>query len=628
MHRTSLALLALAAVATAQDFVFPLGFANAGGSPLANYPAARAKDQNGDGIIGADEVYAFATVLPTTAISGTNFMTDCRTVLENGEPAFYFTDSEDGQVVRGVDGNHNGVIDPAEATVFFRFGTNSSGAGLFAPDTLGVWRDTAANRTRVYVALDNSAPSILGFTKGIHRLIDLNSDGDAMDAGEQSLFVSGSMGLTVPGLIGPVTITRDFWRMVRVLPGGKVIAFAQGANVNGVLVPNSNPPAYTYTVQPEMNCWYGFTDNNGVAVPELWFNASTLNNLPINPAFDDPRVPSTSLFPNWDIQSASLPGRRNNFARFCDVVANGGPNGEPVYYLASSYRTNSEGHFNLNGQPISGLVYRVVDTNQNQVIDVGEINLYGNISGQTYAGVPPITYQNHVQNTVTNFTGSTWGFTTDSNGRVNILWENGGTQDGVVTLADSNSNGVIDQGEAIMHYATPSSGGGYPSPFAQALGPYYAHFAAVGDRLLPGPFRTGFVPVGDGCVSPTTGMKPVMEVWNGAPQIGNLALEVGIIRGLPLFPGFAVADFSFAPTPLNLSVYGFSPACFSYLQTPTTIGFLLADGNGVMRQPVPIPLDAGFVGVQIGFQFLLFEPNAGTPLTYIVSNALRMTIQP
>ena len=190
MQRTSFALIVFAAAASAQDFLFPLGFASASGPPLDNYPAARAKDQNGDGVISADEIYAFATVLPTTAASGVNFMTDCRSVIENGEPAFYFTDSEDGQVVRGVDGNHNGVIDPAEAAVFFRFGTAASGSGLFAPDTLGVWRDPVANKTRVYVALDNTTPSILGFGKGIHRLLDLDGDGDAMDAGEERMFVS------------------------------------------------------------------------------------------------------------------------------------------------------------------------------------------------------------------------------------------------------------------------------------------------------------------------------------------------------------------------------------------------------------------------------------------------------
>ena len=39
MQRTTLALLALAVSATAQDFVFPLGFANAGGPPANKGPA-------------------------------------------------------------------------------------------------------------------------------------------------------------------------------------------------------------------------------------------------------------------------------------------------------------------------------------------------------------------------------------------------------------------------------------------------------------------------------------------------------------------------------------------------------------------------------------------------------------
>ncbi len=624
MQRTTLALLALAVSATAQDFVFPLGFANAGGPPANNYPAARAKDQNGDGVISSNEIYAFATTLPTTAASGTNFMTDCRVVFENGEAAFYFTDSEDGQVLRCVDANHNGVIDPSEAAVFFRFGTTSSGSGLFAPDTLGVHRDTANNRTIVYVALDNSAPSSLGFTHGIHRLVDSNGNGNAMDAGEQSMFVSSTMGLTVPGNTGPVTISRDFWRMIRVLPGGKVIAFAQGANVNGVLIAGSNPPAYNYTVQPEMNCWYGFTDNNGVATAEVWFNASTLNELPVHPAFDDPRVPSTSLFPNWDIQSASVAGRRNNYARFCDVVPNGGPNGEPVYYLASSYRTSTEGDTNLNGQPVSGLVYRVVDTNQNQVIDAGEINLYCNLSNNTYAGMAPINFLNHALVVVQTLGGSTWGFSTSSSGSVNILWENGGTNDGVLSLVDTNANGVIDQGEAYMPYATPS---GYNPPFAQALGPYFGHFAALGQNLVPGPFGVGVEPIGEGCVSPTTGMSPVMDLWNGIPQIGNLQLQVGAIRCQPSLPAFAMGDFVMAPTPLNLGAYGLGASCYSYLATPTSVGFLLSGLDGTLRFNAPIPNDAGFVGLQLAFQFLMFEPAASTPVSYIVSNAMRLTIQ-
>lgn len=625
MQRISLAVVALAAAAAAQDLILPLGFGSSSGPPNNSYPVVRCKDQNRDGIVGQDEIYAFATTLPTNAASGISFMTDGRVVVEDGEPAFYFTDSEDGQVLRCVDRNHNGVIDANEAAVFFRFGLSSTSASLFAPDTLGVYRDAATNRTRVYVALDNGTPSSLGFTKGIHRLVDLNNDGDAADAGEQSLFVSGSMGLTVPGLTGPVAITRDFWRMVRVLPGGKVIAWASGANVNGVLVPNSNPPAYTYTYQPEMNCWYGFTDNNGIAVPEVWFNASILNNLPVHPDFDDPRGPTTSLFPNWDIQSVAVPGRRNNYARFCDVVPNGGPNGEPVYYLASSYRTSTEGDINLNGQPISGLVYRVVDTDFDQVIDPGEIHLYANISGQTYAGMAPINFLNHSLNVVTNFNDITYGFTTDSDGRVHILWHNGGVRKGVVTLADANNNGVVDQGEAYTSYATPT---GYLPPFSATQGPYLDDFCAIGEFLLPGPFGPGVEAIGEGCRAPSTGLIPVMDVWNGYPQIGNLALEVGAIRGIPFMPAYAVADFSFAPTPLNLSVYGMAPSCFSYLATPTSIGFMLADQRGVLRQNVGLPNDPGFLGVQIGFQFLLFDPAATTILPYVVSNAIRFTLQP
>jgi hypothetical protein len=432
------------------------------------------------------------------------------------------------------------------------------------------------------------------------------------------------MGLTVPGNTGPVTISRDFWRMIRVLPGGKVIAFAQGANVNGVLISGSNPPAYNYTVQPEMNCWYGFTDNNGVATAEVWFNASTLNELPVHPDFDDPRVPSTSLFPNWDIQSASVAGRRNNYARFCDVVPNGGPNGEPVYYLASSYRTSTEGDINLNGQPVSGLVYRVVDTNQNQVIDAGEINLYCNLSNNTYAGMAPINFLNHALVVVQTLGGSTWGFSTSSSGDVNILWENGGTNDGVLSLVDTNANGVIDQGEAYMPYATPS---GYNPPFAQALGPYFGHFAALGQNLVPGPFGVGVEPIGEGCVSPTTGMSPVMDLWNGIPQIGNLQLQVGAIRCQPSLPAFAMGDFVMAPTPLNLGAYGLGASCYSYLATPTSVGFLLSGLDGTLRFNAPIPNDAGFVGLQLAFQFLMFEPAASTPVSYIVSNAMRLTIQ-
>lgn len=619
MQRIPLVSIALASTLAAQDFVFPVGFGNASGPPNSSYPAARAKDQNGDGVIAPEEIYAFCTTLPTQAGSGTNFMVAGRYLFENGNVVFYLCDSEDGQVLRCEDSNHNGVIDPAEATVFFRFGPSASNGPLFSPDTVAVYRDTTTtpHQTRVYVALDNTQPSSLGFTHGIHRLVDLNDDGDASDPGEQSMFVDSTMNLQVPGLNGPVTISRDFWSEVRVLPGGKVIAYARGLPITGPV----------YVVQPEMNCWYGFTDNNGTAVPEVWFNASTLNDLPVHPDFDDPRAPSTSLFPNWDVQDASVPDVRVNYARFCDVVAGGGPNGEDVYYLGSSYRTNVEGDINLNGQQIAGLIYRVVDADGDQVIDPGEINLYFNVSGQTYNGVPPISFDNHNQVQITSIVGRTWAFSASPSGSVNFLWENGGTNDGVVSMIDSNGNGVIDQGEAFMPYATPQGTGGYLPPFHPSFGPYFTSLVGVGDNDMPGPFGAGITTIGDACPS-TTGVKPVMEIWNGIPQLGNLALEVGCIRGLPNLPAFVMGDVSLRPTPLALGPIGLGVQCMSYLNNPVPVAFTFGDNDGTHRFNTQIPNNTAYINVNLYYQMALLEPTVTTPVTYIVTNAIGYNIQP
>lgn len=620
MHRFPFVMAVAAAAALAQDHVFPLGFGGAQGPPTTSHPLARVKDNDLDGFCGLNEIWAFGTTLPTTAPSGVNFMTDGRAVVEDGEYAFYFTDSEDGQVIRGVDRNHNGVLDPNEVNVFFRFGLAQNGtAALFAPDTLAVHRDPVTNRTRVYVALDNSNPSSLGFTRGIHRLVDLNGDGDAMDPGEQSLFVSGSMGLTVPGNSGPVTISRDFWRTLRVLPGGKLLAFAQGARLTGT----GTPPVYT--IQPDMNCWYGFTDNNGTAVPEVWFNASRLNNLPQHPDF------ANGVYPNWDIEEIGSP-RRANYARFCDVVPNGGPGGAHVYYLASSYRTGNEGDLNLNGQPVSGLVYRVVDSNGNQTIDPGELSLFCNLSGQVYGpggGVAPVSFVNAQNNlVVTNLVNSTWGFSTSSDGRVHFLYENGGTHDGLVTMEDQNGNGVIDQGEIWMPYYTPTGPGGYLPPFNQQLGPYFGSLLSLADATLPGPFYPGIVPVGDGCIAPLRRLKVLMDSWHGAPQIGNRNFTVGSIRGLPMVGHFFVADFAPAPGPASLAAFGFAPGCNSHLLNPVTVGFGLSDNLGRAMLNVPLPNNPVLVTASLTFQIAAYDPTGTALVPYYTTNALQVTVQP
>ncbi|MCR9246623.1 MAG: hypothetical protein NXI31_16445 [bacterium] len=621
-------MIALAAAVTAQDFVIPVGFGNASGPPASSYPVARVKDRNADGIITPDEMHAFCTTLPTQASSGTNFMVDGRYVWEDGNPVFYFCDSEDGQVIRGEDSNHNGEIDPSEATVFFRFGGSQSGGPLFSPDSLAVYRDTSMNppETRVYVALDNGQPSSQGYTNGIHRLVDANGDGDASDPGEQSMFVDSSMGLTVPGLSGPVTISLDFWRTLRVLPGGKVIAFAKGLSIVGVPIPNTNPVQYTYPVQPEMNAWYGFTDNAGTASPEVWFNCSTLNDLPMHPDFDDPRSATTSLFPNWDVQDASTPATRVNWQRFCDVVAGGGPNGEDVYYLGSSYRTNAEGDNNINGDKVSGLIYRVVDADGDQEIDSGEINLFFNLSTRTYNGVAPIQIQNQSQSTVTSLSGQTWAFSTAPSGSVNFVWENGGSNDAIVSMFDANGNGVIEPTEVTMPFEAPLGPNGYLPPFSQQFGPYFTSLVGVGDLEMPGPFGDGIETVGDACPH-TNGIKPLMETWNGIPQLGNLTFEIGCIRSLPNLPAFIMGDLRLRSTPLVLAPL-LGQQCLSYLDNPVPIALTFGDNLGTHRFNAQFPNNPAYLGISLCYQMALLDPQVTTPVTYVVSNAMKLTIQP
>lgn len=613
--RCLLPLVVLTAASMAQDHLFPLGFANAGGPPTANVPVARVKDMNGDGVITVpDELFAFLTDGTTSAASGTNFMTDGRYVVEDGELAFYFTDTEYGRIRRGVDGNHNGFLDSAEITDYMLFGASSSNGGLFAPDTLAVYRDAASNQTRVYAALDNSQPSSLGFTHGIWRMVDQNGDGDANDAGESSLFVSSTMGLQVPGNTGPVTIGRDFWRMLRVLPGGKLIAFAQGASLTGT----GTPPVYT--VQPEMNAWYGFTDNNGTAVPEVWFDASQLNDLPEHPDF------ANSTFPNWDIQNQTSPNRAN-YTWLAGIAPGAGANGEDLYYIGSSYRTTNEGDTNLNGQHIAGLFYRVADANHNDRIDAGELSLFCNISGTTYAGVAPVSFVNTASNQpVSTIDNRMWGMDAGADGSLHFVFDNNGPNDAVVSMTDANGNGVIDQGEIAMVYATLQTGAGYPYPFNSTLGPYFTNMVTLPDDVLPGPFAPGISTAGEGCISHTTGLRAVMDAW-GAPQVGNAGFQIGAIRSQPVLPSYFMIDVLPAPSPISLAPFGL-PGCNLYLRNPSIFAANVADQRGRCIVTVGIPNNTALVGVNVFFQAASYDVMAPGPLPFATTNALHVSIQP
>ena len=149
MQRT-LACAALVAAVSAQDHVITLGHSAQSGNNLQSFPAARAKDANFDGAVTVPtELTPFLSRCYTTRNYSASepypkcFYTDVRYAIENGEPVFYFSESEEGRIVRGADANHDGVLQDPEVTEFYMFGTR------FAPDCIGAWRDSANNRTIV-----------------------------------------------------------------------------------------------------------------------------------------------------------------------------------------------------------------------------------------------------------------------------------------------------------------------------------------------------------------------------------------------------------------------------------------------------------------------------------------------
>lgn len=610
MMQRTLACAALAAAVSAQDHVITLGHSAQSGNNQQSFPAARVKDANFDGSVTVPtELTAFLSRCYTTRnYSATEpypkcFYTDVRYAIEGGEPVFYFSESEEGRVVRGADANHDGVLQDAEVTEFYMFGAR------FAPDCIGVWRDTANNRTIVYVGMD---ATVSGQTqRGIWRMIDQNGDGDALDVGEAAPFVQAGMNLTVAGTGGPVAISSDDFENLRVLPNGKVIAFQAGADV-----------ASPFPATGDRFCWFGFTDNNGTAVPEVFFNPTALNGIVQYPDF------ANGTFPTFD-QPGNAVTTRHNPARFLDVAVGAGPTGENVYFLSMKRQQNRGGDVNINGVSVSGLIYRAVDGNRNDQIDAGELQLWANLSGTAVAGTTvPVVAWTDMSNglPVTQLANEVYAASAANDGSYSFIYDS--TLKAIVTVKDVDNNGQIDQGEANMTYYSARVNGSYTSPYHASFGPFVMGLQSIPDGLVPGPLGVGVTSIGDGCTMPAKGLRAVMDAFGGLPRIGTTTFQVGALRNLPLVPAFVLADFAPAPTPLNLGIFGLSPQCFSYLGSPTTVGFVLSDNLGRALQPINIPNNSTLIGGSLVFQMACFDPLNPAVAPYYTTNALQVTVQP
>jgi hypothetical protein len=322
------------------------------------------------------------------------------------------------------------------------------------------------------------------------------------------------------------------------------------------------------------------------------------------------------------------PLNRCNQLRFVDVVPGGGPAGQDVFFVTMKRQQNRGGDANINGVIVSGLVYRAVDSNSNGRIDSGEMAPWCNITGTAVGALQAVGFVNQANSLpVTQITSDIYAASAATDGSFSFIYDNSALK-AIVTMRDADNSGVIDQGEANMVYYSAQIGGSFTPPYHASFGPFVMGLQSLPDGLLPGPFPVGVTPIGEGCAYAAQDMRPVMETWRGAPQVGNSQFVVGAIRTLVGSANFFVADPNVAPGPISLSPLGFAAGCFSYLLNPITVGFVAGDPAGRAFLPLPIPANAALAGTVLHFQDVTLNPAAVGVLPFFTTNALRIQVQP
>jgi hypothetical protein len=611
MHRAILAAALAAAGLQAQgtgpfkngDYLILCGYSDSngpGGSAGNSFPVSRFKDLDGDGRIDdTAELFAFLRTSYNTRNSTGSFMSDMDWVQEGDNYAFYLADSGDGRITRGVDLDNDGLLGPNEVTQFFDF---QSG---FSPDGIAVWRAPGSNRTIVYVAQDDSGSP---FPRGIHRLVDLNGDGDATDAGEHSVFVSAASNLTVPGRNGPVALVSHFWEQVDVLGDGTVVAFSRGT---------SNPNTAN---NPDQFCWYAFTDNNGTPSASVFFNPSQANAIPTHPDFD-----ATGSFPQWEVtvrDAATSATKTYNDVQFFAQQAPDGSGVRDAYFTATY---NIGGNFaNPQGVNVHGLFYRWRDADGDFRIGAGEISLFANFSNATVAGVP--NFQLNTPSTTFIEQGGPIFALKAADDQLHLTYGIGGAgapNKGVMLLEDLDGDGRIQTAEARLSY---QFSGATTSVYSASFGPFVKDASAFDRGLMPGPFPAGLTPYGQGCPDPNTGLSPVCDIYGGAPRIDNPAFGLAASRLAPgsssvyLFVGFGRTSLPIVPP------FG-RPGCNLLTNPIDGFGAFTAANDGVAALALPIPNDPNLINGMVNVQWANLVTQGSLGLL-VMSNGIEITIQP
>lgn len=524
-----------------------------GDSTLNDWGLYRHLDTDSDGLwLNADELIPFGVDNQTQI----NFVQDVR-YREEGGRNFVYAIATNDMVLRLEDIDGDGRVDgPGEIVEWADtragggFSNTSPDAMDYDPITGGFW------------VTDDNYSSGPQPGAGIHYYEDSNLDGDANDVGEFVQFVDATVGITVAGTAGPVSIdTGDFEGLMFDSTNGIVIGFAQ-----------------------QDLALYAFQDLNGdgdaMDAGEAWNFLNLVGDVPGLELNAD--VQGGSLF-NPSCPSSSGVGLFASM-EVLDFAPGAGPAGEDVYWIMTTAA-------NASCAGAGGHIYRGIDLNGDlDLNDAGEVvHFYDGNLGPL--GIP-----------------AHYGGTAMDGGYTTRL----GTGE-VYFFFDLNLDGdAMDAGEQTFIGSDPQSH-------------FVGEITAVptGAFNQPGLTPPFFVTYGTAGTSSLGGNPSIGNV--GTPVIGN-SFDVTLTDGIPfsfaiLFLGFSDTVWNRPPVinlPYDLVAIG---APGNTLYAAGDFQFTVpTDAAGSAQFTVNVPNNPAFIGTDLYVQWYCVDPLAN-PRGATMSNA-------
>jgi hypothetical protein len=501
---------------------------------------------------------------------------------EGGLTVAYWIDPKSTAVYRGTDGNLNGLIDAGEETLFRDTATLDDpnadfyeGGLAFASDG-AIWYTTNWNSFTPHT--------------GVYRLMDLNADGDAADAGELQKMAEVGNGLTTPNAGGPVTI--DMAEFSRI----------SGYQVGVVGWTGSDSFGTDFSL-------YSFQDvNSDGDVMDAGEAFNFMNPSGKNPLLDQNVDFATGVLRNqetWD--HATFPPVQNSYNRF-RYVATLKEGGKDIIYCASDASDSSAYSQNEAGDGLNGLIYRCEDLNlDGDANDAGEVTLFfdGSFTSGFNAFPKIVGMASH---------GSSLYVAALTND--NVIWR----------LEDLNGDGdamdanELDGGLTGLGLWDPNGWGGihgdYPVPYDTAYMNYHVFCRQIGtgDNGLWVDPSQNFSTSGTGCSQYGTDIPTIHGL--GKAQIGasTFVTEVrNVPAGMPaaLVIGFDNTQWFGIPLPFDLAPLGWA-GCTLYQDwqiTKLTVTSGTGLTGGVASIALPVPADPTFIGVPVHLQWGLLNVN-------------------